>query len=753
MKLRTLTILILVTTFLSNTKAQRTIYIEGHITATETGLPVPMKELTFWEANGMVVAIANTDQSGYYMVQMNLTTSDTSSFVYASVTDCSQSVQVQEIPINTQAYYTADFVICTLTDICQAAFSYQPHPANQLLIGFENLSFPVSYSTFWFWDFGDGQTSTDFEPVHEYAQPGIYTVCLTMVDSMAGCTSVFCQDVLVDINQSDCEAYFSWDPQGLTIAFTDLSTGFPDSYFWDFGDGTSSTEQNPMHTWTVPGAYQVCLSIFNDSTQCQSSYCELIVAGDEPPDCHASFSYQQIEGNTYSFNNESTGMILEYIWDFGDGTTAYNVANPVHTWQQPGIYQVCLAVNGIYCSDVTCTDITVGDTISACQAAFTAMADSIPGNINHYWFMDKSTGVNITSWYWDFGDGTTSYIQNPDYTFAESGTYEVCLTTSGQGNGGYCSSTICQTITTPAYSNLGGQIFAGNFPINNPDFINDVARVTLFRKTGTKLSEVASGLYYEYGYYFFLDVMEGNYVVHTGLVEGSPSYMSYIPAYTGSTHSWQSAQPVTLQGVDVFDANVYMQGMTILPETGTGVISGNLVSLDNTLVDLGGKIIFLFQDGVIVDYVHTGDNGSFSFNTLPLTAFSISAEIAGQYSNTIQVNLNEYQSQAIGIQLELSSSGVFGFEDQPVAEGSTIHLFPNPVGDLINLRISTEIAGDCTFRILSSTGTVLKEFSANLQAGDNLITTNAGNLSSGLYLINCSDEKDYRLRSARFIKK
>jgi PKD repeat protein len=703
----------------------------------------------------MVVAIANTDQSGYYMVQMNLTTNDSSSFVYASVTDCSQSVQVQEIPINTQTYYTADFVICTLTDICLATFTYQPHPANQLLIGFENLSFPVSYSTFWLWDFGDGTTSNDFEPLHEYTQSGMYNVCLTMVDSMAACTSVFCLDVWVGGNQGDCQAMFTWFPEGFSVAFTDLSIGKPDTWSWNFGDGTSSGEQNPVHSWNAPGTFQVCLTIFNDSTQCQSTYCDYISVGDTLPSCHAAYIYEQTEGLTYAFTNLSTGMFNEVIWDFGDGSPFSHEYNAVHTWQQPGIYHVCLAIISNYtgCSDVLCLDITVGDTISACQAAFMALADSIPGNINHYWFVDKSTGINISSWYWDFGDGFTSYVPSVEHIFAESGTYNVCLTVSGQGNGGYCSSTTCQTITTPAYSNLGGQIFAGNFPINNPDFMNDIAQVRLYRKSGNSLTEVASGLFYEYGYYFFLDVMEGNYVAHAELVEGSPSYMSYIPAYSGSTYSWQSAQPVTLQGVDVFDANVLMQNMTIMPASGPGVISGNLVSLDNLFFDLGENIVFLFHDEQIVNYVHTDIEGNFGFNELPLGTYKVKAEIAGKFSSTILVNLTDFQSQATGIQLEVSSSEVYGFEDRPVTRESEISLFPNPVDDKINIRINAETAGDCTFRIISATGAVVSEFTAVLKAGENLISTNAGHLPSGLYLIGCSDEKDNRLRSVRFIKR
>ena len=487
---------------------------------------------------------------------------------------------------------------------------------------------------------------------------------------------------------------------------------------------------------------------------CESTFCEFITVGDTLPSCEANYTYQELGENTIAFTNLSTGMFNEVIWDFGDGSPFSHEYNATHTWQQPGIYHVCLAIISNYtgCQDVLCIDITVGDTISACQAAFTALVDSIPGNINHYWFMDESTGFNITSWYWDFGDGTTSYVQHPEYTFADSGTYTVCLTASGQGNGGYCSSTVCQTINTPSYSNLGGQIFAGDFPINNPDFINDIATVRLYRNSGNNLTEVAAGQFYDYGYYFFLDVPEGNYITHAELLPGSPSFMSFVPGYTGVTDSWLASQHFVLDGADFYEAHIHMTEMT-LPEMGPGSISGNIVGIDNMPLDLNDRIIFLYLNDTVISYDHTDSFGYFEFNDLPLTTYRLRVEIAGKYSNVVDVNLSGTQIQIQGLQLEVSSSGLFGLEDQLDSHESEISLFPNPVDDRINIRVLSETAGECNFRIITASGALVAEFKAELQTGDNLISTDAGNLPSGLYVVTCSDVKDYRLRSVRFIKK
>lgn len=728
------------------------VYIEGHITAIETGGPVTDHQVEIGLINGLTTLLVNTDEDGYYYTDYLIPPADSLSVLYVFTTDCENIHHVLSFPVVNQNLYQADFEICTQFSNCKASFEYTNQPYSSPVVSFENLSLPENNAAFWIWDFGDGQTSNESEPIHEYAQPGVYYVCLTMVDSAIGCTSIFCTDVWAGNNQGECEAYFNWEIQDLTASFTNLSSGDPEVFFWDFGDGNTSHLSNPEHTWQSPGAYMVCLSIYDSATNCQSSYCELISVG-FPLECIADYTYQHVEGNTIAFTNLSDGFIDQVIWDFGDGTTS-NDYNPIHTWQQAGIYQVCLVVisNYFQCQDVLCLDITVGDTVSACQSAFSFQVDSIPGIKNHYWFTDESDGVNITNWYWDFGDGAVSYIQNPEYTFAENGTYNVCLTLSGTGSGGYCSDTFCQTVTTPAYSNLGGQIFAGNFPINNPDFINDVAQVRLFKKSGNKLSEIASGDFYEYGYYFFLDVMQGDYIVHAELLDGSPSFMSYIPAYNGSTHSWQSAQSVSLTGADLFDANVYMQGIGVLPETGTGTISGNLVSLDGSLAYHGEKIVFLFYQGDIVAYAYTDASGYFSFSNLPNETFSIKAEIAGLYSNTIQVSLTNFQNQTLGLDLEVSASGIFGTGETELRNLNEISVYPNPVSDFLTLELRDQNNTSIFFEVISPTGTPLNIRENIIPAGSKRIIINLTDFVPGFYMIQFKSDQGVILDTKKFIK-
>ncbi|MCX5771877.1 MAG: S8 family serine peptidase, partial [Candidatus Hydrogenedentes bacterium] len=140
---------------------------------------------------------------------------------------------------------------------------------------------PVQFSdlstggpTSWLWEFGDGETSSEQNPGHTFTSSGIYSVCLTVSN---GCGSdVFCADIAVS---GDPDAEFSGSPlygnAPVNVQFSDLSTGAPAAWAWDFGDGETSTEQNPLHEYDTPGVYTVTLTVANpcsENTEAKTGY-------------------------------------------------------------------------------------------------------------------------------------------------------------------------------------------------------------------------------------------------------------------------------------------------------------------------------------------------------------------------------------------------------------------------------------------------------------------------------------------------
>ena len=212
----------------------------------------------------------------------------------------------------------------------------------------------------WEWSFGDGQGSSDQNPTHTYESPGTYTVCLFITDD-SGCSSHFCHELVVHHQIEDhCEAAYEIhyiDHDNLSVGFLDQSStdGHITSWLWDFGDNTSSTEQNPVHVYESPGTYTVCLFITDDNG-CASHFCHEVTLHHEVHHCDASFYFHPMpkDQNTINFTDHSTGDqdIHFWNWDFGDGHTSSD-QNPSHAYDVSGTYLVCLF---IATADSTCVD-------------------------------------------------------------------------------------------------------------------------------------------------------------------------------------------------------------------------------------------------------------------------------------------------------------------------------------------------------------------------------------------------------------
>ncbi len=234
-----------------------------------------------------------------------------------------------------------------------AFFFAEPQPDGSI----QFLDASINGPTSWFWDFGDGNTSTDQHPNHTYAQSGTYTVCLTVSNDAASDT--YCQEInLLAPPMAD----FVFTDQGNgTFSFTDLSTNDPTSWLWDFGDGNTSTEQNPTHTYAEPGTYTVCLTVANDAGE--DIFCQTLMVVFPP---EAAFSFT-IDMATVTFTDMSSNDPTSWMWDFGDGNTSTE-QNPTHTYTASGDYEVCLTAANSAGEDTFCDSVSV--IISSLTEAF-----------------------------------------------------------------------------------------------------------------------------------------------------------------------------------------------------------------------------------------------------------------------------------------------------------------------------------------------------------------------------------------------
>lgn len=335
-----------------------------------------------------------TLKPGYYNVCLTL---------YDDINQCKQQ-KCKQISIGSQ------------TGICQAKFDYLADPTSTK-VSFTDASSGNLDS--WYWDFGDGNYSYEQNPVYAYARPGIYNVCLKVSDKVSQCFNSYCIQVTVG-SAPNCTAKFNKEVRDLTVAFTDASYGEPTEWYWDFGDGNFSYEQNPTYTYSKPGFYTVSLTTSNGV--CKNNYRESIQAGSAI--CQSKFSfYIDQPTKTVSFKDESYGQISDWYWDFGNGDFS-TVQAPVYTYKLNGSYRVTLQTYDKLnnCKSAVTNIIQVGQ--ANCVANF--VYKPIEGT-NTISFADNSTG-NIAVWYWDFGDGATSGTQNADHNYSKPGYYTVSLT-------------------------------------------------------------------------------------------------------------------------------------------------------------------------------------------------------------------------------------------------------------------------------------------------------------------------------------
>ncbi len=287
--------------------------------------------------------------------------------------------------------------------------------------------------TSWYWDFGDSSFSILQNPLHVYTKPGVYSVGLT-VSGPAGMDSLY-KENYIEIMGPGVIANFSAEPRigsvPLAVQFADSSTDNVIAWYWDFGDGTTSSDQNPQHLYTEIGNYTVTLIAIGQTEFDTLKIENCIRVTEETP--RAGFAADPLIGPwplTVQFSDSSTGIADSWIWDFGDSTLSSR-HNPEHTYELPGFYTVSQIVTGPGGAD-TLRKINYIQVLEKAPVAWFGAGETtgiIPFTVQ---FSDSSSGI-ITSWYWDFGDSTHSDEQNPVHEYAQVGDYTVALTVNGPG--------------------------------------------------------------------------------------------------------------------------------------------------------------------------------------------------------------------------------------------------------------------------------------------------------------------------------
>ena len=287
------------------------------------------------------------------------------------------------------------------------------------------------------WLFGDGASSTGINPSHDYNKTGVYNVTL-IATSIGGCSDTLIHKKIVNLGPPKITSiqnlpFIGCVGDNIIMTPVIISPETIVSYAWDFGDGSVSNATAPTHSYFSQGNYIVTLKVTTTSG-CTDIFTSSASVSTVPVAKFTQDLFDVCASQAIQFTDQSTGTITSWLWDFGDGTTSI-LQNPLHNFADTGKFIVTVIVSNNSCKSVFKGNllyihppIAAFKVINQCQFRFVKS------------FNDNSIGALTRIW--DFGDGQTDTIPNPQHTYASAGIYSVSLFVTN----GSCTSTATKTI-------------------------------------------------------------------------------------------------------------------------------------------------------------------------------------------------------------------------------------------------------------------------------------------------------------------
>ena len=549
-----------------------------------------------------------------------------------------------------------------------------------------------------------------------------------------------------------CAAMIHYSASKLTVTFNDSgSTGLADTHTtsWSFGDSTSATTDDPHHTYSSAGTYQVCVIINDTKTSCSSHYCTTVTVTATTCALVSSFSYAtvNVSGRWVKFTSTgSSSAHMRYSWNFEDGTTDTTYSDTVtHKFSgTANSYQVYLQLN-----DMTTACSALSSKVIAICAASPRMGMSVSGKI--VVFSGDSSNNAKDTYAWTLGDGSTRTDMHFSYTYKDWGTYNACVTVTDPTIG--CSAQACNTIrlVAPTYC-IAGSVNAGTGPLA-PFKVYLIS----FNATDSSLTAIDSTTIYHDSLqnYSFCNVPNGTYYTKAALMSTSKKYSSYVPTYHNDALRWKTAVAITVNGADVTGANISMRSGT--NSGGPGFIGGKITAGANKVGDpiSGIEVVLYDGGGNPVAYTYSDANGLYSFSNLAYGTYSIEADIPGKTDVPISVTLSASNQKPSKIDLIVNTKNIVGADLSGIEEAimaSKAMVYPNPVSDKLRILTSIPTAQNGSVQIFDETGKMVSSTLQSLPAGQQTMEIDAASLHAGMYFVKIQLEKSNQTLETRFVK-
>ncbi len=636
----------------------------------------------------------------------------------------------------------------TLLPQPSSTFTYT---VNGLQVNFNSAG---SIGDTYFWNFGDGQTSSLHNPTHVYDQGGIYVVKLTVTNS---CGSNVHQSTIT-VGGLPIAAFNSDIQSGcppLVVHFMNQSLGTVTSLSWVFQGGSpaTSTQANPIVTYNTPGTYDVTLTVTN-TLGSDDLFMDNFITVFTPT--FSAFGYT-INGSQVNFINQSNNSSGS-LWNFGDGNTSTQ-QNPVHTYSNDGTYSVKLISAGICGPDTSSTQITIATPPSA-NFSFLQNGDCPPVTVQY----NNQSSPNTTSLLWTFNGGTpsTSTQQNPLVTYNSTGTFDTKLIAYSAGG----SDTLFwpQLVTIGQPTNAAFLISTNEMTVDMEN--QSTAADSYFWTFGdgqTSTETNPSHTYSSFGTYTIslvsmnacgTDTM--SIVIELSTIPNaffgydqtngcSPMTVHFIDQSQNNPTSWlwtfDGGNPSTspLQNPTVVYSTPGVYSVTLVVQNSQGsdaLVLSDLITVagmpdanfDHTV---NGSSVSLFYPGIDYDSLRWDFGDGRTDNALNPT---INYSTSGQYLISLIV-YNACGTDTSSVLVNIIVAATY----DPTTNESNWQIRPNPFGDNFSIYGEPLKAGSVTITLFDVHGKLLSNKEWSFNKGPSIVDLNADALPSGIILVRLQD--------------
>lgn len=372
------------------------------------------------------------------------------------------------------------------------------------------------------------------------------------------------------------------------------------------------------------------------------------------------------------------------------------------------------------------------------QAKFRYYQENLDNRFK-FTFRDLTVADNIIKWQWDFGDGDSSYLQNPVHIFKNPGVYKVKFTVTINVNAEIESNTISALIYIPDkfFSHMGGQAFSGYFPI-------DAGLAYLYFIDGkSNYIPVDTVKFDTLGYYIFYQIPEGKYVVKVQPDKSSQFYGDYLPTYYGDVMLWEEAQIINVTYTN-WDKDIYL-----IPNAGLkdgegfldGYVSYSEQSKETLLYTPISKVdlYLMSEDNNVYLSKYSDEAGFFDFSSIPVGDYLIYPEVTGIKTEKTHFTLTENNPAISDIQLIIGPQSPNFVIENNTQQSIINNLFPNPASNIVYLSLKDDISLNLKLEVLDLNAKVILQ--DNIARSNINYIINTSNLKSGLYIVRVFDGK------------